>query len=219
MPFTPDSLRRALFKDGSNDFQLLGLDKFANALEKDFFSSLYVNKLLTKKKECFLTLELTCNLTLPGLLYHFKKGEWGAFASHTSSLSKNLGELESKNSFPVDVEEFSIFLKDTAIIINRLHSQSIASQLETIISKIAGNYMNIIRKSGEMPFEIYVPVFDSNEEEEEDYGILNDEFVFVERATEEYYKYWGLYYESERDPFIYDVENQILLPGNLFVFP
>jgi len=218
MPFTPDNFRNALFKGGSREFQLLGLQTFVNALEKDFFSEIYVTKELTQKNECLLTLELTCNLSLAGLLFHFKKNDWGAFESNDYSLPKNLKILESKNTFSVDVDEFSIFLKDTAIIVNRIHTQSIPEQLRTILSEIGRHYVYMTRELGEMPYEIYVPVFESDDEDE-DYDTANDEMIFLDKDTEEYYKYWGLYFESEKDPIIYDLKNRALLPGNLFVFP
>ena len=108
MPLTPDNFRNALFKGGSKEFQLLGLQDFVNALEKDFFSSIYVSKHLTEKNECLLSLELTCNLSLAGLLFHFKKDKWGAFESSDYSLTKHLSILESKNTFSIDIDEFSM---------------------------------------------------------------------------------------------------------------
>ncbi|MFH6604161.1 hypothetical protein ACEZ3G_11785 [Maribacter algicola] len=218
MPFTPDNFRNALFKGGSKEFQLLGLDAFVNALEKDFFSSIYLTKRLNEKNECLLTLELTCNLSLAGLLFHFKKDEWGAFHSKGYSLTRHLKILESKNPFFIDVDEFSIFLKDTAIIINRIHSRSITVELQNIVSEIGRHYVYMTKELGEMPFEIYIPVFDSDEEELHIDSLL-DGPVFIERDKKEYYRYWGLYFESEKNPLIYELEKRALLPGSLFIFP
>lgn len=220
MPLNPENLRNAFFKKGTIDFQLNGLESFANALERDYYSSLYVTKLLTEKNECLLTLELTCNLTLAGLLFHFKKNEWGVAQSNRSPLSKLLDELEAKNTFSIDVDEFSIFLKDTAVIINRINTKSIPDQLHSIISKVGEHYVYLTRELGEMPFEIYVPVFESgDEDEDEDYDSSEDEMVFLDKNIEEYYHYWGLYFESEKDPIIYCLDDRSLLPGDLFVFP
>ena len=216
MPFSPDNFRNALFNGGSREFQLSGLQAFVNALEKDFFASIYVTKHLTEKKECLLTLELTCNLSLAGLLFHFKKNEWGAFGPNGNSLTKHLKVLESKNPFTIDIDEFSIFPKDTAIIINRIHSRSIPEELGTIISEIGKHYVYMTKELGEMPFEIYVPVFDSDDDGED---ISKDDPVFFDKDKEEYYDYWGLYFESEKDPLIYDLKNRNLLPGNLFISP
>jgi len=216
MPLTPDNFRKALLKGEPQDFQIEALDSFVSSVERDFFASIYLTKQLTKKKECLLTLELTCNLSLAGILFHFNRSEWGAFDSEGSSLSKNLEVLESKNPFSVDIDEFSLFLKDTAIIINRIHSKSILEQLHTIISEIARHYVHMTKELDEMPFEIYVPVFDSSDE---DKGDTTQDSVEIDKSPEEYYNFWGLYFDSGRNPMIYNLKSRLLFSADLFIFP
>ncbi|WP_273567153.1 hypothetical protein [Maribacter halichondriae] len=216
MSLTPDNFRKALLKGKPQDFQIEALDSFVNSVERDFFASIYLTKELTKKKGCLLTLELTCNLSLAGILFHFNRNEWGAFDAVGSSLSKNLEVLESNNPFSIDIDEFSLFLKDTAIIINRIHSKSILEQLHTIISEIARHYVHMTKALDEMPFEIYVPVFDSNNEDKDDTA---QDSVEIDKSPEEYYKYWGLYFDSGKNPMIYSLENHRLFSADLFIFP
>lgn len=189
-----------------------GLNSFKKSLEKHFFSNVTIRDYSGEGISSKLILELECNFELCEMLHYFKLGTWGNFNCEKFSISKLLQQLNKSNDVPVEIEEFSIFLKDSSIIITKIYEKSIAEQLEYILTEINDNYIHFTKGFTETPYEIYVPVFEESVLEHE--GSLND-IACDNNNARDYFKYWGLYFFSEDDAVIYDLKNTAVISGNL----
>ena len=96
-------------------------------------------------------------------------------------------------------------MEDTAIIIKRIGPKSIALELGQILHQLAAHYVHTSKGLEETPYEFHIPVM-----EEAELGTQQ----FMDPA-QDYYKFWGLYYESQLDAKIYDVEGRKLLSDPL----
>jgi hypothetical protein len=146
------------------------------------------------------------------MLHHLNLGTWGNFGSDKLCFSQLLKELRGHNDFPIEIEEFSIYLKDTSIVINKIYEESIPEQLEAILKSVSENYVHFTKGLSEIPYEIYVPVF----EEclfEKDSTLMN--IKSGNNNVQDYFKYWGLYFYSEDDVLIYDLKNTAIISGEL----
>ncbi|MFK5972706.1 MAG: hypothetical protein QM485_05450 [Flavobacteriaceae bacterium] len=198
----------------STEFHVQGLDDFINILEKYFFSKVTVRKGASKDSEINLIVDLSCDLTLAELLHHFNKDIWGGFEHGESSLSTALHNLRNKNEKYIEIEEFSIFLKDSSIITNCIYKNSILDQLKAILIKIGNHYIHFTKGLSEIPYEIYIPVFEEGISENES-NIMDIEVR--NKEPKDYYNFWGLYYNSEDDAVIYDLENMSTVHGDLYM--
>ncbi|MGB6153678.1 MAG: hypothetical protein WBG48_16975, partial [Pricia sp.] len=159
-------------------------------------------------------LELNCNLSLIEMLFHFNKGNWGNFKQGKLTFLKLLRQLQLENEIPLDIEEFTLFLKDTTIVINKIYNESIPDQLQDIFSKIGEHYVHLSKGLTETPYEIYIPVF---EECSHANDILIRNIEAGNQTEQDYYNYWGLYCDSEEDAVIYDLKNSRIEQGDLFM--
>ena len=146
-------------------------------------------------------------------LHHFEKNNWGNFKCPENSFVGALDQLEESNNLPLEVEEFSLFFNDTSIIVNRIFDQSIAQQLENIFIEIHKHAEHFTKGSNEIPYEIYVPVFEDNLMENEHALLMN--IKSGNNSEQDYFSYWGMYFYSEDEAVVYDLKNQCIIQGNL----
>ncbi len=210
-------------QDNSKEYSLVGFDKFmqieglnsfAKNLEKHFFSKVIIRNISTLPTEINLVIELTCNLELNELLNHFKQQIWGNFASKKHSFSNELKQLKDINDISIEVEELSVFLQDTSIVITSIYSQSIPEHLESIFSNLENSSLHFMKRETEVPFEIYLPVYEDNDITYENESVIE---VGTSNAApaKDYFSYWGMYFHSEEDAIVYDLKNQILIDGTV----
>ncbi|WP_339709952.1 hypothetical protein [uncultured Kriegella sp.] len=211
MPIYLNNLKNNLLFEFNENFQINGLDNFRKNLEKNYFSKITFRQYSSHSESVNLVIEMDCNLSLVELLYHFNKGNWGNFKSSKSTLVNEVKILCELNDFTVDIEEFSINLKDTSIIIKKNYNQSIPEQFESIFAGIGSHYVHFTRGLTEIPYEIYISVF---EETTGKYSSLESQ---CDEAKYEngFLKFWGMYYDSEEDAVIYDLENLCIISGEL----
>lgn len=198
----------------SKHFHVQGLENFRSTLEKDFFSRVTINKCASSETETKLVVELVCGINLAELLHHFNRGEWGNFGINKSSITSALHKLREDNNHPIEIEELSLILNGTSIIINRINEDSISKQLHNILTELGNHYVHFTKGLREIPFEIYVPVFEE--------PTLDTESTLVDitagnKHTQEYFSFWGLYFESSEDALIYDLKNLSHISGDLFM--
>lgn len=215
MPLYFDNFKNYPSKGFNSDLNISGLDFFRNQLEKYFFSEVTVRNCSTCKKSVLLSLELNCNLSLVEMLFHFNKGNWGNFGQDESSLKRLLNRLAADNNFEVDIDEFTIFLKDTTIVVNKIYDNSVSDQLRDIFSEMGKHYVHFSKGLTETPYEIYVPVFE--EECSSGNETLLRNIQAGNHSKNDYYRFWGLYCESEEDAVIYDLKNNRIEQGDLFM--
>ncbi|MBT8181380.1 MAG: hypothetical protein KJO53_07310, partial [Eudoraea sp.] len=128
--------------------------------------------------------------------------------------SRALKKLNKLNSRRIDIEELSIFAKDCSIIIKNIFENSIEEQLRQILQTIAEHYVYFSKRLTETPYEIYIPVFEEDLFENES-KLKN--IRAGNNKKKDYFKYWGLYFESEKDALIYDLKNKSIIYGDLFM--
>ena len=192
--------------------QIEGLESFTKNLEKHFFSQIIVRNCSTEPTAAKFVLELNCNFGITEMLHHLSAGTWGNFNSKELSFSHLLETLREDNDLYIEVEEFSIFLKDTSIIIKKIYDDSIPQQLEAILRSVGENYVHFTKGLTEVPYEIYVPIFEESLLEN-DSTLMN--IKSGNNNVNDYFKYWGAYFYTEDDAMIYDLKNTSIISGDL----
>lgn len=214
MPLYYDSFKNNPPKGFNGDLNIEGLETFKKSLEKHFFSKVTVRNCSSSTKSVQLAIELDCNLSLIEMLFHFNKGTWGNLREGKSSFAKLLRQLTSENDMDVDVEEITLFFKDSTIIVNKIYDNSIAEQLENIFKQVGKHYVHLSKGLTETPYEIYIPVFEECTHANEN---LIQNIEAGNHMKKDYFKYWGLYCDSEEDAVIYDLKKSKIEYGDLFM--
>ena len=122
-------------------------------------------------------------------------------------------KLRESNDLSIEIEEFSLFLKDTSIIVSKLYDQSISLQLEHIFIQLKEHAIYFTKGYSEIPFEIYLPVYEDSVIENEHSLMMNT--IPRNNNKKDYFSFWGLYYYSEDDALVYDSKSQSIIKGNL----
>ncbi len=211
MSLNHNSYRAYTLVGFDKNLQIEGLNAFAKNLEKHFFSKVIIRNLSVVPEQIKLVIELTCNLEFIEVLDHLKKEMWGSFSSEKKSFASQMQQLRELNNIEIEIEELSIFLNDTSIIINKIYSQSIPEQLENILNEIVKSGHPFTQDQNEIPYEIYVPVYEESDLKEK--TEINVESKLP--CKKDYFSFWGLYFNSNEDPMVYDLKNQILVDGSM----
>ncbi|MEB8329323.1 hypothetical protein OO009_08135 [Flavobacteriaceae bacterium KMM 6897] len=203
-----------------NNYQIVGLDTFEYSLAKYFFSDVVVNISSTNDDEVCLNIEFQNNLTLSEVICFLNTHTWMyeedmSVLTNMNPFLRALQALKNQNSTTIDIEEISILLKDTTIVIKKIYFQSIPTQLDNILKKITDHHFMLTKNSKEVPFEMFIPVFEENPLEEN--GSLENIRMGNNSSINDYFGYWGLYYDSEDDAIIYDLENKSMIYGDLLM--
>ena len=221
-----ENFRKNLRIQTNDDPNLKGLELFRRSLERDYFAKVSVRNCNCNKVEntnvvesSNLVVDLECNFNLIEVLYYLEKGSWGQSSSSNqdsgtlkTAFYESLLTFQNINDIEIDVEELSIILKDTIIVIKRIFSQSIGQQLGHILHALAAHYVHFTRDLTETPYEIYLPVY-TEEVPSNDSLICN-----VRRDTNsarDYFSYWALYFDSSPEGKIYDLEGKCIISGDL----
>ena len=191
-----------------------GLETFVKHLEKHFYSTVTVCNTSNNENFIELSLELHCNLSLVEMLFHFTKGNWGSFAYSHSTLSGLMNQFKQENDSNIDLEEFTLFFKDTTIIINKIYENSIIEQLHTILKQVGKHFVHFSKELTETPYEIFIPVF---EECAKGNNLLYQNISSDRYSATDYLKFWGLYFDSATDGVIYDLGKNTIEEGDLFM--
>lgn len=220
MPLHTGSFKNNLKPRVDIYYQIIGLDTFEKSLAKYFFSEVAVNIDSSSDKEACLNVEFRSNLTLSEVLYFLNTHTWEdeldmSVLTNVNPFLRAFQALKSKNVAIIDIEEISIQLYDTTIVIKKIYSQSIPTQLENILKEITDHHNMLTRGSLEVPFEMYIPVFEEGTMD----GNSNLENIRSGNNSKvnDYFGYWGLYYNSEADAIIYDLGNRTMIYGDLLM--
>ncbi len=213
MPSNPKKHRHNSSRKLSNEKQVIGLDTFESELEKHFFSNIQIRDYSTSESEVSLIVEIECNLDLIEVLEHFNKEMWGNFSSKKASFSAALHKLQQANDLQIDIEELTLFLNDTSIIISKIYNQSISQQLENMFTALSKHCVYFTKGMTEIPYEIYISVFEND-------VVMNEKIsINISKAenlaAQSYFSFWGLYFYSETDASIFDLKNQTIIDGKL----
>ena len=210
MPFNPKEFKNNLLTRSTITASFSGLNTFIKNLEKHFFSKILIREDSSNCEKIDLVIELNCNLTLRELIHQYDTGNWGTFNQLKYSLSNEINALERINDIPIDVDEFSIVLKDTTVIIDKIYNQSIGEQLEYILRELGMHYVHYTKGYAEVPYEIFVAVFVEN-------SMQNGLNLVNSKKTQNYKSFWAMYFESEIDALIYDLQKSTFLYEDLYM--
>ena len=189
--------------------EITGIDEFLKSLEFHYFSNIKLKRKSCTLNSVHLVLEVNCNIELLELFTNFNTGRWGTSSKNGSPLLCNLEILNSRNNCNIDIEELTIFLNDTSIVIKRIYDNSIASQFNDILKQIACNYIFLTKGLTQKPYEIFIPIFEDS--------IDNLEFDDIQSniLPKSYSEYWGIYLDKEDEASIFDVQRNTYVTGYL----
>lgn len=184
-------------------------------LERDFFAEIVAQcRYDVEKERTDLILDIHCNFGLTESLHHFNTGNWGGIfplneTYTTSSFDEGFQELCAKNNNALDIAELSLHFKDTSIIVSRIQDYSIPEELGSIVTKLSEHFVYFTKGLTEMPYEIFVPVFEDREQHS----------LEAEGQRTQYYEYWALYFEDEinHDVMVYDLKTRELSKEDFFL--
>lgn len=192
-----------------------GSDDLKRILERDFFAEASITVHPGNNFNVDLIIHLDCNFGLTESLFHLNNGNWGNFQNsisgdvRTTPFQSTLFAMENDNNITIDIKELSIHLMDTSIVITRLPDFQIPDNLETILNSISSNFVHFTRGLSQLPYEIFVPIFEETENSFSHSGKKHSK-------QPNYLDFWGLYFEGEDDSAVYDVKNKIIIEQSNF---
>ena len=94
----------------------------------------------------------------------------------------------------------------------QIYENSIFGELENILLGLSINYTNLYLKSGEKPFELNIPIFKNpNESNGIKYRCLLSVDETIQNINkEDYFIYWGAYYQFKGWFHVFDYKKQEL---------
>lgn len=209
MPFNIDDFIKKSLINLDYTKEIIGIDEFLKSLEFHYFSNIKLKRKSCTQNSVQMVLEVNCNIELLELFTNFNTGRWGTSIKNGSPLQYNLEILNSRNNCNVDIEELTIFLNDTSIVIKRIYNNSIASQFNDILKQIACNYIFLTKGLTQKPYEIFVPIF---EDSIDNFELEDDQSNILPKS---YSEFWGIYLDKEDEASIFDVQRNTYITGNL----
>lgn len=111
-----------------------------------------------------------------------------------------------------DIQEFSIYFRDTAITINAVSNSSIMNEIDDVIHSLIRHYKYYSTLIGAIPNAIHIPVF----EDPSTKRLFNIENLGdMPSYSSPYAQYWGFYYDFLDKPLIYNLSRTNIMPGDL----
>ena len=203
--------------DGTRTYTAVnGLDDFANSLEKDFFADVRLHlNYCPKTGSNNLIVDICCNFGIAESFHYFNNGSWGGFecskdgSKTNSSFGQAFKELKQANYGNIDIKETSLHFKDTSIIIAKLWDYSIPDHFGSIIFKASEHFVYLTKGLTEMPYEIFVPVFEDKK----------PTILELDKDGNNYYNYWGVYFENDaqHDVMVYNLNTKQLRKEDFFL--
>lgn len=188
-------------------------------IERDFFADVNIHcNYSTVTNTWKLVINMQCNFTLIDSFTYLNNGGWGGFQFSfangqlisTSSFQDFFTDLNNKSEAIYDIEELSICMLDTSIIIGKVHELSILENIGKIFDALNSNFVHYTKGISEMPYEIFLPVYEESQE-------TNINQTNNPQNADVYYNYWGLYFDSDTQMFVYDCKNKTLDDGDFFL--
>lgn len=202
------------------DFQ--GIEEFRDELSKEYIANvkgtpvgrgglayeLLINTILNISLEDFI------NMILGGLAYDVVKHGAKSFA--LKPFFKALEKLNKQNHNGIAIRELHLIFEDSEIIIKSIDERGIYHIVPRVFENIVKVYSEMKNsQTGRYPSKIHIPViYDAKQTAEgEKVGyrqpIIMDEYL-TDLSDENYFQYWGLFYEYIDQPIVYDVINKTL---------
>jgi hypothetical protein len=200
---------------------LKGIGEFREALAEDYTSIVRgrpgpLGGLYNLSVEIVSTLALShvIRLLLDGVAFDLiKEGAKTFVLRPFLTACKKLRERNGSKPHRAEIDELRLIFQDAVVIIDYLGDDSIASSLEKILQTLANNYRHLELKTGERPFEIYIPIFEDPAADRPSrfrVCVHYDETIPKVSASD-YFVYWGLWFDFSRKRRVYDVPRQLII--------
>ena len=209
--------KKGLKAYNGQDNSILGLDGFRLKLEKDFFCDVKISYSKPSIYSNDIILETKFNFSLSdglSLLANRKIGDLDLdmHSKDECLFHVALENLHEHNIKSIDIEELNLIFNDCTIIIHRIFKNSISQQLGNLITELFNNQIYYTQENTKVPYEIHIPVFEERPFDV-DYSVLNIRMNASRR--EDYFAFWGLYFEDSVDSAIFDFGNKNIIDGEL----
>ncbi|MCM4169722.1 hypothetical protein KCTC52924_03920 [Arenibacter antarcticus] len=197
---------------------IIGLDIFRRRLEKDFYANVTISDYDLKEGEANLSIEINCNFTLSEsleyLLNPVPHSTLGpkSHSRKTTLFLKAYSDLRKVNTTAIDISELTISLTDTNILISKIYEQSICEQIENITTELCHHNIYYTKGLSETPFEIFIPIFEEVALKADNIPIVNP---IDTNNKNNYFIYWGVYYNNAEETAIYDLQSQKIIHGDI----
>lgn len=196
---------------------LRGLDDFKRNLEKDYYSQALIRSCSQNGDQGHLVIEMQCPFNIEELLFHLKRGNWGAGELDISCidggnyLAKRVWQLQQLNDIQIEIEELALLLNDATLVIKNIYQHSIEIELDQILAALGAHYPHFTKGLNEAPYEIYIPVIEET--------LIPTQPIESKPHTKAqnpvYLRHWGLYFDSKEDAVIYDLRSRSFISGDL----
>lgn len=219
----PDTNHKSNRKNSENNLSLKGIDLFKNKVEKYFFANAHIQVLEdSRNTDLSISILLNCNFGLTESLFHLNSGNWGGFCKNNTQLEYSgfelaVAELKKSNIKNVIIEEIVMSFKDTSLVITKIPDQDITDELCAILGALSENFVHFTKGLTEMPYEIFIPVFEEANVENNETN--SNASWALSKIRSSYFNYWGLYFNSEidQDSSIYDLKAKTIIDGDFYL--
>lgn len=209
--------RRGLICYSPQENFILGLEAFRLKVEKEFFCDFNIT--------CSKDLN-DCNNLILDVKFNFEIEQGIEFIAEGKfedlDLSENkklnflflnmLRQISSINNIKIEIQELNLIFNDSTIVIHKIFEESIFIELNSLISEIHQNQLLFSNNLKKIPTEIHVPVFEEHAIDS-DFNLLNLRMKAVKR--QDYFAFWGLYFDNCIEADIYDFHNKQIISGEL----
>jgi hypothetical protein len=193
--------------------QVSGLDTFKLKIEKEFFCDVKISNQTTDLNNLIVEANFNFNLSFGLSLFANRKIGNVELNNEDFCLFSNAFEnLKCDYNNCVDIKELSFVFEDCTLIIHRIYENSISNKLNDLLEQLSKNILYFTKGLSKVPFEIHVPVF------EERIFNSDSDLLFLrmnEKRSEDYFGFWGLYFENQVEADIYDYLNKDIIDGEL----
>jgi hypothetical protein len=224
---TGTSIKITYWAEQSGEFGLYdfdGIDEFRQELTEN-----YVAVVLSRPGALGglhqLAIEIISNLTfvevskllLSGIAFDLIKSGTKAFVLRPFLNAYH--KLARRNTaYSPDISDIRLVFQDTTLVVYRITDGSIFLQLEQILTTLAKHSSNLTLRSGERPFEIHIPIFEDPEPNPlcRFRVLLDVDEPIRTPSVADYFRYWGIHYDFQRNTRVYDVQRSLLLDQEFF---
>lgn len=213
------SLRKNVYTNSfrfnsDNTTDIAGITSFKQVLEREYFCNANVSSYSSNDNSINLVIEMDFNFEFIEIfntmsMYKLKENKTEIRnIIKLTAFNNALEELRQKNDQTIDIEELNIYMNKCSYIIHKIYSQSIPDQIESILEKIISHHTYFPLLFKELPYEVFIPVLEENQLAEVKKGLAK---------KDDYFKFWGLYFQSENDATIYNLEHKEIIKNDLFL--
>ncbi|MFI5419452.1 MAG: hypothetical protein ACHQ1H_00645 [Nitrososphaerales archaeon] len=212
-------IRYWISSDDPIDFpDLDGIEEFRNALSDDYLTVVRGRPSgagglvhLTAELISSFPLSHIVQLLLDGIAYDLIKEGSRSFILRPFIAAYH--RLRDKNKERLlEIAELKIEFADCQISVHEVSRDTVIDNIERILHFLAYNYGRLALPSGELPYEIHVPVVEDPDTEcATKFRILANIEETITGCPDDYFRYWGIAYGYPWERRVYDVREKRLL--------